>query len=89
MVPSNLSSFICYELDPTEEAHAYTYTHLQIAGIQNQIAAAAEEMLRTPLDLDETSIEAIKKRSYLKGQIVALKHLLALHDSTTQTSQTD
>lgn len=79
MNPHKVSSFNSVEMSDADCRAAYTFTSLQLAGIQNQISEVAEEILRQPLDLDDTSIPAIKKRAYLQGQLVALQHLKALH----------
>lgn len=78
---AKLSSFVSYDLTEVEQRSAYTYNEAQLAGIQNQLAAAAEELLRAPVEVDDTSIEGIKKRAYLQGQIALAKFLLELHDS--------
>lgn len=80
MTPSTDSSFLAFELEPHEMAAAYTFSPLQAVGIQNLIAAAAEEVLAIQLDADETSIPMLKRRAYLQGQVAILKHLLKLHD---------
>jgi hypothetical protein len=82
---SALSSFIAYNLTEVEHRSAYTYNEAQIVGIQNQIAAAAEEFMRINLDEDDTSLTAVKRKAYLKGQIAALKYLLSLHDTFNTT----
>lgn len=78
---NNNSTFISYELTPVEQVGAYTFTGLQKAGIQNLLSAAAEEFMQKPIDEDDTSIPAIKRKAYLQGQIAILKHLLELHNS--------
>lgn len=75
------SSFVSYELTPSEQVGAYSFTGLQKAGLQNLLSAAAEEYLSKPLDEDDTSIQAIKRKAYLQGQIAILKHLLELSDN--------
>lgn len=79
MIPSTASAFISYELEPLELQSAYTFSAVQLAGIQNLIAQAAEEVLQIPLDVIDTSIPDIKKRAYLQGQIYILRHLLSLN----------
>jgi hypothetical protein len=83
---AKFSSFIAYELTEVEYRAAYTYNEAQIAGIQNQLAAAAEEFLNLPLDEDDTDIKSIKRRSYLQGQISICKYLLSLHDAVRASS---
>lgn len=78
---NNNSTFVSYELTPAEQVGAYTFTGLQKAGLQNLLSAAAEEYLSKPLDEDDTSIPAIKRKAYLQGQIAILKHLLQLNES--------
>lgn len=85
---AKLSSFISYDLTDLEYRAAHTYNEAQLAGLQNQLAAAAEEMLKAPLDGDDTSIESIKKRAYLRGQVDSLKYLLSLHDSINSPEKT-
>lgn len=87
MIPSVESSFIAYELDGNEQLQAYTYSVAQRAGIQNLIAAAAEEALAIQLSQDELTVEAIKRRSYLQGQIDILQHLLKLHTEISAASK--
>lgn len=81
MKVSTLSSFTAYDLTPIEERSAYTYNDAQLAGIQNVLSSAAEELVKIPLSEDDSTIPAIKRRSYLQGQVEALKYLLSLHDS--------
>lgn len=76
MKASILSSFISFELTQEEETAAYTFNDCQIAGIQNMIAAYAEDILRVSVDMDELSVEAQKKLAYTKGNIASLKFLL-------------
>lgn len=84
MKPSLKSSFIAYELEEKEQLAAYNFTSLQLAGIQNLLAAAAEEIINPPLDMDDESLPAIKKRAYLQGQVAILKHLLEMHEAFSQ-----
>lgn len=88
MKASDLSSFIAYDLTAIEEKSAYTYNEAQLAGIQNVLSGAAEELVKAPLDEDDTSIPGIKRRAYLQGQIAALKYLLSLHDSFNSPVET-
>lgn len=74
------SSFLAFELSTEEELLAYSYTDVQVAGIQNLIAAAAEDILRITLDTDQLSLEAQKKLAYTKGQMDILKCILARAD---------
>lgn len=83
---AKLSSFISYELTQAEHNAAYTYNEAQLAGIQNQLAAAAEDLLKAQLSEDDTSVEAIKKRAYTQGMLYAYKYLLSLHDAVLQAS---
>lgn len=87
MIPSTESSFLSFSMEPVELSAAYTYSAVQIAGIRNLIAAAAEEVLRIPLDADDGEVAHGKRRAYLQGQIAILKHLLQQHDAYTQLSQ--
>lgn len=80
MTPSIGSSFLAFELEPHEQKQAYTFSALQAIGIQNLIADAAEEALAIQLNSDDLTIEMLKRRSYLQGQIAILRHLLKLHD---------
>lgn len=79
MIPSTDSAFVTYNFEPLELSAAYTYSDLQLAGIQNQIASAAEEVLKIPLDVDDSEVVHAKRRAYMQGQIDALKHLLSMH----------
>ena len=87
MIASIQSSFIAFVLTSEEEVQAYEYTDLQIAGIQNLISAAAEEILRETLTEDQLSLEAQKKLAYTKGQIDILKCLLARADVVRDSLQ--
>lgn len=80
MKASILSSFVAFDLTPEEEKAAFTYNDCQIAGIQNLIAAAAEDIVRISLEVDELSLEEQKKLAYTRGQIGILKTLLARAD---------
>lgn len=75
-----MSSFVAFELTPEEENAAYSYNDCQVAGIQNMIAAAAEDIVRISLSVDELSLEEQKKLAYTRGQIAILKTLLARSD---------
>jgi hypothetical protein len=88
MKASTLSSFVAYDLTPVEEKSAYTYNEAQLAGIQNVLAGAAEELVKAPLDEDDTSVPGIKRRAYLQGQISAMKYLLSLHDGFNSPVET-
>ena len=83
------SSFVAFELTMAEEVEAYTYNDSQIAGIQNLIASAAEDIIRISLTSDELSLEAQKKLSYTRGQIDVLKLLLARADVIRETQQAE
>lgn len=72
-----LSSFIKFELSPEEEKLAFKYTDEQVAGIQNYIADAAEELVEHLVTSDRNSLEEQVKLGYTKGQIDILKTLLA------------
>jgi hypothetical protein len=85
MKAAKLSSFHCFELTTEEEIQAYTYNDCQVAGIQNLIAAAAEEIVSVALEADQLSLEAQKKLAYTKGQIDILKTLLARADVIAET----
>jgi hypothetical protein len=76
-----LSSFISFELDPGEELLAYEYTDLQVAGLQNELATSAEQLITAVMETDELSLEGAKKLAYTKGQIDILKYLLARADA--------
>lgn len=80
MIASIMSSFVSFELSPEEENAAYSYNDCQVAGIQNMIAAAAEDIVRISLEVDELSLEEQKKLAYTRGQIAILKTLLARSD---------
>lgn len=73
------SPFLSYELTAQEEIAAYTYTELQLIGIKNQIALAAQDVLNPPLNIDDTDITEIKKKAMLRGEIEALTQLLNKH----------
>jgi len=75
-----LSSFIAFKLTPEEEVQAYNYNDLQLAGIQNLVAAAAEEILQVTLEVNQLDLDAQKKLAYTKGQLDILKTLLARSD---------
>jgi lipopolysaccharide export system protein LptA len=85
MKPSKMSSFIAFDLLPEEELQAFTYNDLQVAGIQNLISAAAEEIVSVALEADQLSLDAQKKLAYTKGQIDILKTLLARADVVAET----
>lgn len=80
MKAAAMSSFISFELSPQEEIEAYKYNDCQIAGIQNLIAAAAEEIVSISINSDQLSLEEQKKLAYTKGQIAILKTLLSRAD---------
>lgn len=87
MKPSTSSAFLKYDLDPQEVLAAYTYSDMQVAGIQNQISEAAEAILKLPLSEDDTQIANIKRRAYLQGQLEILRYLLSLHQTFSQQLQ--
>lgn len=87
MIVNSRSTFIAYELTDAETKSAYTYNEAQRAGIQNQIALDAEEILRIPLDVDDTDVADIKRRAFLRGKIAFGKYLLELHDSFNQPQE--
>ena len=72
-----LSSFIKFELSPEEEKIAFKYSDEQIAGIQNYIADAAEDLVENLITKDRNTLEEQVKLAYTKGQIDILKVLLA------------
>lgn len=76
-----LSSFVSFELTPEEELAAFAYNDCQIAGIQNYLASHAEDLLKVTLEVDELSLDDIKKRAYTKGCIDTAKHFLAMADT--------
>lgn len=84
MKASILSSFLAFELTPEEELQAFDYNDLQVAGIQNMIAASAEDILKTTLEVDQLSLDAQKKLSYTRGQMDILKYLLARADALVE-----
>lgn len=75
------SSFISFELTTEEEIEAFKYSDAQIAGIQNYIAAAAEELVQALVTNDRNSLEEQVRLAYTKGQIDILKTLLARSDA--------
>lgn len=80
MKASILSSFISFELTPEEEIAAFSFNDCQVAGIQNQVAAKAEELVQMHLEIDQQSLDGQKKLAYTKGYIEAMKYLLAMSD---------
>ena len=84
MKASILSSFLAFELTPEEELQAFDYNDLQVAGIQNMIAASAEDILKTTLEVDQLSLDAQKKLAYTRGQMDILKYLLARADALVE-----
>jgi hypothetical protein len=84
-----LSSFIAFELTQEEEIAAYDFNDCQIAGIQNEIAGYAEDILRVTVDLDELSVEAQKKLAYTKGCMASLKYLLTKADTIKEQKQAE
>lgn len=84
-----VNSFARVDLTPEEERQAYSFTQLQLAGIQNLISEAAEDLLRQPLDEDDITIPSIKRRAFLRGQIAVLRHLQALHDNLNSEEGTE
>ena len=76
-----LSSFISFELSPEEELAAFTFNDCQIAGIQNYLASQAEDLLKVTLEVDELSLDDIKKRAYTKGCINTAKYFLSMADT--------
>lgn len=74
------SSFVAFELTADEEREAYKYNDYQIAGIQNLIADAAEELVQTLVINDRNSLEEQVRLAYTKGQIDILKSLLGRAD---------
>lgn len=81
MIASIMSSFISFDLNKEEELLAYSFNDCQIAGIQNLLSSAAEEIIKVVMETDELSLEGAKKLAYTKGQIDILKYLLAMADS--------
>lgn len=80
MIADVKSSFIAFTLTTEEEREAYLYNDFQIAGIQNMIAAAAEELVQMLITNDRNSLEEQVRLAYTKGQIDQLKCLLARSD---------
>lgn len=76
-----MSSFLSFELTPEEELAAYEFNDCQMAGIQNQLAGYAEDLLKVVHETDDLSLVGAKKLAYTKGAIDALKHLLAMADT--------
>lgn len=89
MKASIMSSFIAFDLTPEEELQAFTYNDCQLAGIQNQLASCAEDLIRVVLETDELSLEGAKKMAYTKGQIDILKYLLARGDAIKEQRKED
>ena len=80
MNPAQLSSFISFDLNAEEELLAYEFSDVQIAGIQNLLAAAAEDLIKVALEAADLSLEGAKKLAYTKGQVDSLRHLLVMAD---------
>lgn len=78
---AELSSFISFELTQEEELLAFTYNECQMAGIQNELASCAEELVKVVMETDELSLDGAKKLAYTKGKIDILKYLLAMGDT--------
>lgn len=81
MKVAELSSFISFELTREEEGYAYEYNECQMAGIQNELASCAEELIKVVMETDELSLEGAKKLAYTKGKIDILRYLLAMGDT--------
>lgn len=81
MKVAQFSSFISFELNMDEELLAYEYSDLQMAGLQNELASCAEELIKVVMETDELSLEGAKKLAYTKGKIDILKYLLANGDA--------
>lgn len=71
--------FTSYDLTPEEEKAAYTFSMLQLAGIQNVISAVAMDLAAPPLEVDDHNIVEIKRRAMLRGEIEALQRLIDNH----------
>lgn len=84
MIANIRSSYIAFELNEEEEREAYKFNDCQIAGIQNYIAAAAEELLQALLTNDINSLEEQVRLAYTKGQIDILKTLLGRADAIAE-----
>lgn len=80
MIADIKSSFIAFQLTPEEEREAYKYNDAQIAGIQNLISAAAEDLVQTLITNDRNTLEEQVKLAYTKGQIDILKNILGRAD---------
>lgn len=77
MLPNLNSSFITYNLTPSQAAEGSTFTSNQKFVIQNLIGAAAEEKIALTFDpLNPNSF--IQREAELMGQIGILKYLLSL-----------
>lgn len=77
MLPNLTSSFITYNLTPSQVAEGSTFTSTQRFVIQNLIGAAAEEKIALTFDpLNPNSF--IQREAELMGQIGILKYLLSL-----------
>ncbi|HXQ39332.1 MAG TPA: hypothetical protein VN843_35355 [Anaerolineales bacterium] len=87
MIANIKSSFIAFELNTDEEREAYRYNDLQIAGIQNLIAAGAEELVQALITNDRNSLEEQVKLAYTKGQIDILKNLLGRADVAAEEAE--
>lgn len=72
-----LSSFVSYDLIDSEELLAFEYNDLQIAGLQNELASCAEQLITVVMETDDLSLDGAKKLAYTKGQIDILKYLLS------------
>lgn len=81
MKVAEFSSFLAFELTKEEEGYAYAYNECQMAGIQNELASCAEELIKVVMETDELSLEGAKKLAYTKGKIDILKYLLAMGDT--------
>ena len=82
-VASN-SIFTKYELTEDEVLNAHIYTDLQVAGIQNLLADAAEDLVNIPLDVDDSSVDGKNKRAFTQGMVQAYKYLLETHQANKE-----
>lgn len=86
---ATLSSFVSYELIDSEELLAYEYNELQLAGLQNELATCAEQLITVAMEAADLSLEGAKKLAYTKGQIDLLKYLISRSDVLKQQRKDD
>lgn len=85
MAMIDTTEFTSYVFSTEDYAVAYTYTELQLKGIQTQLCKFAQQKLNlaaADFDTDETYIRA---HEYNRGLMDAMRYLLELHNSQAET----